>query len=465
MSDISPLHLTAQQFPQQTAIKTQGQAITYGELSLTVSNLGQQLLGAGLSQGDKLACISSNHVALIYLYWACVDMGVIFFPISPRFPSRQVQALIDTYHINHYWRPQSADPFEPELARCRAFTLHLAQDAKAQPYGLPKVDVTRPSNVILTSGSSGFPKAAVHCLANHIANAQGSGSLIDLSHHDAWLLSLPLFHIGGLAILNRCALVGACVVMPDESLPLSQQIDRDRLSHISLVPAQVSALLDNHNHDISSIKALLLGGGAIPSHLLATLAECGIATYTSYGMTEMGSQITTGPALSDGSSGKLLPNRELKIVDDHIWVRGACLFLGYLTQEGLHAAIDDEGWFYTKDRGKWDAQGNLRILGRADNMFICGGENIQPEEIEAALKQHPQIDDAIVFSQADDKFGHLPAAIIRGSIDLTDSEAITQFLSTRIARFKRPRYFYPWPDDVKHSGLKINRKAVIAAIT
>lgn len=464
MSDISPLHLTAQQFPQQIAIKTPEQAITYSELSLTVFNLGQQLLSAGLNPGDKLACISSNNVTLIYLYWACVDMGVIFFPISPRFPSSQVQALIDRYHIGHYWRPQSANSFEPELERCHAFTIHQAHATKALPYDLPKIDVTRPSNVILTSGSSGFPKAAVHCLANHIANAQGSRSLIDLSHHDAWLLSLPLFHIGGLAILNRCALVGASIVMPDESLPLCQQVARDRLSHISLVPAQVSALLDNHNHDINSIKALLLGGGAVPSTLLATLAERGIATYTSYGMTEMGSQITTGPALSDGSSGKLLPHRELKIVDDHIWVRGACLFLGYLAEDGLHTAIDDNGWFYTKDRGEWDTQGNLRILGRADNMFICGGENIQPEEIEAALKQHPQIDDAIVFAQTDDKFGYLPAAIIRGSVDLADSDAITQFLSTRIARFKRPRYFYPWPDDVKHSGLKINRKAVIAAL-
>ncbi|MGI2192763.1 o-succinylbenzoate--CoA ligase [Shewanella baltica] len=454
---LSPVHQAALAFPQQTAIKLAGQDIRYSELSQRVIALGQQLRAAGIAEGEPLACISLNNLQMICLYWACIDIGAIFFPISPRFPLAQIQGLIDEHQIRYVWRAEISD-----LQNCSQLALDFNRlnNELAQP-----VDITRPANVILTSGSSGFPKAAVHCLANHIANAEGARSLIPLEQGDAWLLSLPLFHIGGLAILNRCALVGATVVMPDQALSLSQQIDQDKLTHLSLVPAQLSKLLADTSSKLKSIKALLLGGGAVSLDLLAELKQRNIASYTSYGMTEMGSQITTGPALSDGSSGKLLPKRELKIEDDVILVRGECLFMGYLTPEGIQAGIDQEGWFYTRDRGEWDENGNLRILGRVDNMFICGGENIQPEEIEAALKQHPQIDDAIVFAIPDAQFGNLPAAIIRGSLTHhTESIAseLELFLADKIARFKRPRQYYVWPENHEQTGLKVNRKALIA---
>jgi len=99
-------------------------------------------------------------------------------------------------------------------------------------------------------------------------------------------------------------------------------------------------------------------------------------------------------------------------------------------------------------------------------MFVCGGENLQPEEMEAVLKQHPLIADAIVFAKADDKFGHLPVAIIKLANELESQPAeaeLTEFLTDKIARFKRPRYYYPWPD-VATVGIKVVRKQIIAAI-
>ncbi|MDT3319667.1 o-succinylbenzoate--CoA ligase [Shewanella sp. SP1S2-4] len=453
----SPVHQAALVFPQQTAIKLAGQDIRYSELSQRVIALGQQLRAAGLTEGEPLACIAVNNLQMICLYWACIDIGAIFFPISPRFPLAQIQGLIDEHQIHYVWRAEISD-----LQNCSQLALDFNRLSNELAQS---IDVTRPANVILTSGSSGFPKAAVHCLANHIANAEGARSLIPLEQGDAWLLSLPLFHIGGLAILNRCALAGATVVMPDHALSLSQQIDQDKLTHLSLVPAQLSKLLADTSSKLKSIKALLLGGGAVSLDLLVELKQRNIASYTSYGMTEMGSQITTGPALSDGSSGKLLPKRELKIEDGVIWVRGECLFMGYLTDKGIEKPLDADGWFYTKDRGEWDENGNLRILGRVDNMFICGGENIQPEEIEAALKQHPQIDDAIVFAIPDVQFGNLPAAIIRGSLTHhpeSIANTLELFLANKIARFKRPRQYYSWPENNEQIGLKVNRKALIA---
>ena len=470
---ISPLHSAALTSPTQTAVKCNGQDISYARLSHMVQALGEQLTRIGVGPGQPLACISRNNLEMICLYWACVDIGAIFFPISPRFPLAQVQELIDSHHIPFYWSEAAL-----ALSGSHQLTLDFSLDtAPSADLAATAFDIYRPSNVILTSGSSGFPKAAVHNLANHIANAEGARSLIPLVTGDAWLLSLPMFHIGGLAILNRCALVAATVVLLDPTLPLQAQIERDGLTHASLVPTQLLNLLADKQASLKSIKALLLGGGAISIDLLKQLEQRHIASFTSYGMTEMGSQITTGPALSDGTSGKLLPGRELKIIDGVIWVRGDCLFMGYLTDNGIEKPLDAEGWFYTKDRGEWDANGNLKILGRVDNMFISGGENIQPEEIEAALKLHPLIDEAVVFPQSDITFGQLPAAIIRGDIvrsgtvgnntsqEISAIEAeLEVFLADKIARFKRPRRYYPWPEHVEQTGLKVNRKQLIAAI-
>lgn len=458
---ISPLHSAALTFPEQTAVKCNGQDISYASLSQMVLGLGEQLTRIGIRQGQPLACISRNNLEMICLYWACIDIGAIFFPISPRFPLAQVQGLIDSHQIPCYWSET-----ELGLTGCTQLSLDVAQISTTPA---KTVDIQRPCNVILTSGSSGFPKAAVHNLANHIANAEGARSLIPLIKGDAWLLSLPLFHIGGLAILNRCALVAAIVVLPESNLALQEQVERDALTHISLVPTQLLNLLADKQASLTSIKALLLGGGAVSIDLLKQLEQRHIASFTSYGMTEMGSQITTGPALSDGTSGKLLPRRELKIVDDVIWVRGECLFMGYLTENGIEKPLDADSWFYTKDKGEWDANDNLKILGRVDNMFICGGENIQPEEIEAALKLHPLIDEAIVFPQPDITYGQLPAAIIRGNIirgntsqDMSTIEKqLEQFLADKIARFKRPRRYYPWPENAEQIGLKVNRQLII----
>ena len=471
---ISPLHCAALTSPTQTAVKCNGQDISYARLSHMVQALGEQLARIGVGQGQPLACISRNNLEMICLYWACVDIGAIFFPISPRFPLAQVQGLTDSHHIPFYWSEAAL-----ALSGSHQLTLDFSLDAApSTDLAATAFDIYRPSNVILTSGSSGFPKAAVHNLANHIANAEGARSLIPLVTGDAWLLSLPLFHIGGLAILNRCALVAATVVLPDPALPLQAQIERDGLTHASLVPTQLLNLLADKQASLKSIKALLLGGGAISIDLLKQLEQRHIASFTSYGMTEMGSQITTGPALSYGTSGKLLPGRELKIVDGVIWVRGDCLFMGYLTDNGIEKPLDAEGWFYTKDRGEWDANGNLKILGRVDNMFISGGENIQPEEIEAALKLHPLIDEAVVFPQPDVTFGQLPAAIIRGDIILGEtihsstSQEISAieaelevFLADKIARFKRPRRYYPWPEHVEQTGLKVNRSQIVNCIS
>lgn len=493
---LSPLHQAAVHFPTHSALIWHQDgirlALTYKDLSQKVIALGEQLNAQGLSDGDRLACIDSNSIELIILYWACIDTGILFCPLSPRFPIKQIAKLIKQHRLNYIW---AGDEYNPLFSRHKTSqqpspvklfseqglsTATLKLDFTTSSLNSPiKIDQHKPANIILTSGSSGTPKAAVHNLANHLASAQGSSALIPLNTGDGWLLSLPLFHIGGLAIVNRCALAGATIVMQDREMNLPTQLNQYPITHLSLVSTQLVRLLEaeldvNTAPCLKGIKSLLLGGGAISVDLIDKLKTLSISSFTSYGMTEMSSQITTGPASDDGNSGQTIFGREVKIRDELIYVKGETLFLGYLNWQGnqplLDLPLDDEGWFATKDRGYWDKQGNLHILGRSDNMFICGGENVQPEEIEAALKQHPDIEDAIVFPQIDREFGNLPAAIIKfadpdqGFISRgPESKTLTQFLHQHIARFKRPRVYYPWPE-IESVSLKVPRKQIIEAV-
>ncbi|MEC4728745.1 o-succinylbenzoate--CoA ligase [Shewanella sp. D64] len=493
---LSPLHQAAVHFPTHSALIWHQDgirlALTYKDLSQKVIALGEQLNAQGLSDGDRLACIDSNSIELIILYWACIDTGILFCPLSPRFPIKQIAKLIKQHRLNYIW---AGDEYSPPFSRHKSSqqpspvklfseqslsTATLKLDFTTSSLNSPiKIDQHKLANIILTSGSSGTPKAAVHSLANHLASALGSSALIPLHAGDGWFLSLPLFHIGGLAIINRCALAGATVVMQDKEINLPTQLSQYPITHLSLVSTQLVRLLEaefdvNTTPCLKGIRSLLLGGGAISVDLIDKLKTLSISSFTSYGMTEMSSQITTGPASDDGNSGQTIFGREVKIRDELIYVKGETLFLGYLNWQGnqplLDLPLDDEGWFATKDRGYWDKQGSLHILGRSDNMFICGGENVQPEEIEAALKQHPDIEDAIVFPQIDSEFGNLPAAIIKfadpdqGFISRgPESKTLTQFLHLHIARFKRPRVYYPWPE-IESVSLKVPRKQIIEAV-
>ena len=213
---------------------------------------------------------------------------------------------------------------------------------------------------------------------------------------------------------------------------------------------------------------LLLGGGSIAIDLIDKLNSLSITSF------QLWHDRDTGIASSNGNCRQALSGREIKILDTLIYVKGETLFLGYLSWHKSHLQLklplDEKGWFLTKDRGYWDKQDNLHILGRCDNMFVCGDENLQAEEIKAVLKQHKDIDDAIVFPQVDRQFSYLPAAIIKFSKTdkkiinkLTRSKEFGRFLDEKAAHLKRPRVYYLWPN-IALINLKVSRKQIIEAV-
>ncbi len=340
----------------------------------------------------------------------------------------------------------------------RLFAL-APRDVVEDPVAPPKLPIPipleRPATIILTSGRTDTPKAALHSYGNHYHNALRSNHNIPLGPGDRWLVSLPLFHVAGLAILFRCVLSGAAVAIPRPGAALEDSIAAFGVTHVSLVPTQLHRALRSEaaTAALRGLKAVLLGGSAVSPDLIQRAHAEGLPLHTTYGMTETASQVTTTPpgaALEDLlTSGPALAEGTVRISEEgEVQVAGETLFRGYVESSSVTRPSTEDGWFPTGDSGYFDGRGNLVVAGRLDNMFIAGGENVHPEEVERHLCALPGVTQAIVVAVPDAEFGATPVAFVQMETDKPgDSAGLAAGLEARLPRFKVPRHFFPLPID------------------
>jgi O-succinylbenzoic acid--CoA ligase len=322
------------------------------------------------------------------------------------------------------------------------------------------------ATILFTSGSSWEPKAILHTIGNHYYSALGSNQNILLQSGDRWLLSLPLYHVGGISIIFRTLLSGTTLAIPESKKSIAQNTAQLQPSHLSLVATQFFRLLSmpGVREQLQGMKAILLGGGSIPDRLIQKAYQNNLPIFISYGSTEMASQITaTRPGDSFWNlktSGKLLAHRDLTFaVDGEILVKGLTLFKGYLKKKRLLDQRDPEGWFHTADIGYNNENGYLIVTGRKDNMFISGGENIQPEEIESALKNIEGVEEVVVVPVPHHEYGQRPVAFIK----ISDGRQIKTYqlknhLEKILPKYKIPEHFLDWPSERGEDSLKLKRE-------
>ena len=325
------------------------------------------------------------------------------------------------------------------------------------------LDLNADASIIFTSGSSGEPKGALHTIANHYYNALGSHENIPFGPGHAWLASLPMYHISGFSLIMRALIAGGTIVFPQPQAPLADAIMHPAVTHLSVVPTQLKRLLEESLcvERLRKLNAILVGGSAIPPGLIERAVLAGLPVCATYGSTEAASQIATGrPGIKAGA--RVLSHRQVKIAGDgEILVKGKTIFKGYVQGDSVESAVDAQGWFHTGDTGSLDEGGNLHAAGRKDLMFICGGENIHPEEIERALKDIDQIEHAVVVPVDDPEFGKRPAAFIKTKDNQPlDRGKIKTTLRKTLEPFKIPKTFHPWPESVPPS-LKAQRRSLI----
>jgi O-succinylbenzoic acid--CoA ligase len=457
-----PLRSASLTAPDATALIGARGATSYEALDRMVSAAAFRL--GELEPESRVALYLPKDDRYVALVFALIRAGHVACPISDRLPSRGVAPLLQRAACSALISEDEAFLRATGTDLLRLMTDDLLEKAPlSSSHRSESIDIPleRPATIIFTSGSTGVPKAALHTFGNHYHSALGSNANITLRPGDRWLHSLPLYHVGGLSIVFRCLLAGATVALPRPGTSLGTDIAGFGATHVSLVSTQLSRLL-REGADLGGLEAVLMGGGPVPPTLVDEALACGLPIHTSYGLTEMASQVTTTPPGASReelrTAGRALPSREVSISErGEILVRGETLFAGYIEGEGLDRPLDTDGWFHTGDLGRLDENGCLRVGGRMDNLFISGGENVQPEEIEETLCRLEGIDEAVVVPVPDEEFGARPVAFVRASG--REAEELAQELEPVLPRFKIPISFYPWPKEAR-GGMKVDRAAL-----
>lgn len=419
---LCPLKEAAKDAPRSIGFQTQTNALTFSQLDAITDQAVCELQAMGLQKYDRLGVLLPSGLYFYTLLFASLRIGAIFCPLNLRLPPASLDSHLAC--------------FSPKI---------LISSSGYEVKSANRSDLPSSSLLIFTSGSTGAPKLAVLSLAAMLASASSAIDCCDLREGDGWLLSLPLHHVGGLAILFRCLLARATIIDDPSNI---------KISHLSYVPAQLYRSWPVYPR----LRCLLLGGGPIqdiPSELPISV---------SYAMTETASLVLARqkPRLKNGllHLGFPVAGKEIKLSSEgEIFVRGDSLFSGYWEQEKLQMPFDAEGWFATKDLGSFDPEEGFAITGRKDNQFISGGENIQPEEIEQELSRYPGIIDVVVVPIEDPRFGNRPVAYIRlldGTLNKAD---VQHFLAKRLPKYKIPDAFFSL-EELGEIDAKTRRKKI-----
>jgi O-succinylbenzoic acid--CoA ligase len=410
--------------------RASGRVIRYSELEQSLP----------VTPGGVVATWAKTSLDHLLVLLGALRQGALVAPISFRLP--KAEAIDRACHLG------AKELWTQEGTACQS-RIDLA--ANAAPVLTSRTllqEMHSPSTLLQTSGSSGRARVVWHDLVAHIASAKGSAFRLPLGPGCGWLLQLPLNHVSGFSIAIRCLLSGAAVVFSDS--------EYEAVTHLSLVPTQLQGLLDS-GAPLHRLRAVLVGGGPISSTLIERAICAGVPLHLTYGMTESASQICTTERLVETPNplhaGAPLPGREVRIsTSGEIQIRGPVVAKKTLSPDGRWEDLADaDGWFCTGDLGVFTAEGNLVIQGRRDRLIISGGENIQPEPIEAMLLEIPGVRRAVVVGKPEPEFAERPVAFLAG--DFQEAE-VRQFLATRLERFAIPQKFHPWPIEVSEDLAK-----------
>jgi len=318
--------------------------------------------------------------------------GPAVLPLDPGLPRDRLGDLLHAFTPATVETPEGTIRWRPDDSRPAAPGGGAGQE-------LPEGTAV----VIATSGSTGEPKGAQLTGGALLASARASLRRIGAAPGERWLCPLPTSHIAGLGILVRTLVAGTSVVVVDRLDPAQRDLGAFGCAYVSLVPAQLRRMLDA-GAGIGAFGAILLGGAAVPSGLLAGARAAGARVITTYGMSE-----TCGGCVYDG-----VPLDGVSVrtgAGGRIQIRGPVVFSGYRNRPDLTGAAMDEDWFVTADLGTV-SDGRLAVLGRADDVINTGGQKVAPAEVVAILEGCASVREAAVFGEPDSQWGERVTAVV-----------------------------------------------------
>lgn len=452
---------------------------TYSELNQRAERAARAWLdGLKLKKGDRLGLLSANRVEFLDMFFAAAKSGIILVPLGTRLTAVELAAIAEDCGLSALMVDDEHAGTARELSKLIDVGTMVALDSHpdmaswsnllaavdgASP--LPGFcDPEDPLCLLYTSGTTGRPKGVITPHRQVTWNAYNTTTCWQLGEDDVSPIFTPLYHAGGLgAFLTPIMLAGGSIVLHREfdATEVWRTIVEERCTVVLGVPTIWKMLADAPEFktaDLEHVRWFISGGAPMPRHLIQVYRDRGIVMRQGYGLTEVGVNCF---AMNDeeawrkaGSIGRPLMFTEAKVIGPEgetlpsdevgeLLFRGPHISGGYWNNPDATAlAYDAEGWFHTGDMARCDDDGFFTIAGRAKDMFISGGVNIYPAEIENALLQHPQVLDAAVVGLPDGTWGEIGVAFIVLPDDETMSaEAFNCFLAERIAKFKIPKLY------------------------
>jgi len=452
---------------------------TWSELDRRADAVASGLLRAGIGAGDLVALLAAPSAAAVAALHGIARIGAVAAPVATGLVRPEMAAAGRVLGSRVVIAGQGFEAPAAMLADRVLGLEALVDGAIDVAPGRPE-DPAAPALAILTSGTTGRPKAAVLSTAALAASAESW--LAALPPATGWLVAVGLGHVAGIGVVWRSALSGVPLVVLDRPDPaaIATALAADPWpSHVSLVPTTLIRVLDatGDRPPPATLRAVPLGGGTIAPSLVRRARAAGWPVVPTYGLTEAGSGVTAlstdEVASHPGSAGRALPGVALRIVAPdvdgigEIEVRSSALFDGYLGDPAAtSAAMTDGGWLRTGDLGSLDGEGRLTVADRRTDRIVRGGENIAPSEVEAVLLEHPAIAEAGVVAERDPTFGQVPVAAVvvrEGAVDPGDA-ALAAFCGERLARFKVPARFVRLDTLPRTSGGKLRRAELRARL-
>lgn len=441
------------------ALYYQDRMLTFQEVSQEVQNWAEKIKACSLESKGFIGVLGANTKTTYFLILAIHQLGYPVVLFNFRLSEAELQQQLD-----------EAAPLllltDPQLSQWATLTyekgLLLTYDQLHEQTGVTYVPVATFDNdqladMLYTSGSTGRPKGVLQTFGNHFYSAIGTGLNFQLTNEDAWICAVPLFHISGLSILMRSLVYGLAIYLEPkfDAARMNALLRTQTATIVSVVPYMLKQLLKQlpeTAHYQPKFKGLFLGGGPIDPKTLQQCKNKNIPVVQSYGMTETASNIVAlnfqDAQTKTGAVGQALFPVQLRLSTKHeIQIKSPTLAIGYYHQETAYQAkFTEDHWFKTGDVGEIDSEGFLYVRGRLDTMFISGGENIFPNEIEACYSHYPGIQEIVILPQTDAKWGAIPVALIvwdQGT-PLNENELV-QFGRKNLAHYKVPTTFYLVP--------------------
>jgi HIP---CoA ligase len=484
------LDAAAERFGERPAIEDGPSRLTFSELLDAARTFGAALVASGVEPGDRVAIWTCNSVEWVVAMLGSSLSGAVLVPVNTRFKggeagdilgrsrARVLVTATDFLETDYVEMLRSAGVDLPELVTT-VVARGTAPDGteswaaflgRATDAGRAIVDQRRarlgpddPSDILFTSGTTGRPKGVLMTHGRTLRVATDWVMMTGLGADDRYLMVNPYFHMFGLKAGILACVAGGATMLPEAVFDVEQvlrRIERERVTVLPGSPTVYQAILDHperESHDLSSLRVAVTGAADIPVELIRRIDEelPFSTTITGYGLSEAGTASATGPGddveTIATTVGRPRPGFEIRIADDsgdelpagepgEVVLRGSSVMVGYLDDpESTRRALSVDGWLRTGDIGMIDPGGCLRIVGRSKDMFIVGGFNAYPAEIENILLRHPDVAQAAVIGVADDRLGEVGMAFVVTSTPGVSGTDIIGWCRDHMANYKVPR--------------------------